>query len=136
MQFKPRVQVHNIDGVLVAEFWECLRLVPGPIQDLHKHYENHMRSQGRPDLIVDLSGVGLAGSAALGYFVTLQKLIRQHGGRIIFCNVDPHVYEAFRVSRLVSLFVFLEDRDAAIAAARQHGAGEPEGDNAAPPARS
>ena len=118
---KPMVQVHNLDGVLVAEFWDCLRLVPAPIQDLRKHYESHVRSHGRPDLIVDLSGVGLAGSAALGYFVTLQKLIRQHGGRVLFCNVDPHVHESFRVSRLVSLFVFFPDRDAALAAVRGDG---------------
>ncbi|MDR3632811.1 MAG: STAS domain-containing protein [Isosphaeraceae bacterium] len=117
---KPMVQVHNIDGVLVAEFWDCLRLVPAPIQDLRSHYESHIRARGKADIVVDLSGVGLAGSAALGHFVTLQKLIRQHGGRVFFCNVDPHVHESFRVSRLVSLFVFFADRDAALAAVRRN----------------
>lgn len=115
----PMVQVHNIDGVLVAEFWDCMRLAPAPIQDLRKHYEAHIRSRGRPDVVVDLLGVGLAGSAALGHFVTLQRLIRQHGGRVLFCNVDPHVHESFRVSRLVSLFVFYADREAALASIRQ-----------------
>jgi anti-anti-sigma factor len=113
---KPMVQVHNLDGVLVAEFWDCLRLVPTPIQDLRKHYETHVRARGKPHLVVDLSGVGLAGSAALGHFVALQKLIRQHGGRVLFCNVDPHVHESFRVSRLVTLFEFVADRGAALAA--------------------
>lgn len=115
----PSVQVHKIDGVLVAEFWDCMRLVPAPIQDLRKHYEAHIRSNGQPDVVIDLLGVGLAGSAALGHFVTLQKLIRQHGGRILFCNVDPHVHESFRVSRLVALFIFVADRDAALASIRQ-----------------
>lgn len=125
----PSVQVHNIDGVLVAEFWDCMRLVPAPIQDLRKHYESHVRSKGQPDVVVDLLGVGLAGSAALGHFVTLQKLIRQHGGRILFCNVDPHVHESFRVSRLVSLFVFVADRDAALALVRQANARPEKGSN-------
>ena len=25
---KPSVQIHNMDGVFVAEFWDCLRLDP------------------------------------------------------------------------------------------------------------
>jgi anti-anti-sigma factor len=129
------VQVHNIDGVLVAEFWDCLRLVPAPIQDLRNHYESHVRAKGKADLVIDLSGVTLAGSASLGHFVTLQKLIRQHGGRLLFCNVDPHVYESFRVSRLVSLFLFLEDRNAALAAVRPASAAPgADGDAASPSA--
>ena len=25
---KPSLETHNVDGILVAEFWECLRLDP------------------------------------------------------------------------------------------------------------
>src|SRR4051794_16391515 len=45
---KPTVQVHNINGVLVAEFWECLRLDPAPIVELRKKYEAHVGEKGRP----------------------------------------------------------------------------------------
>ena len=48
----PQVQVHNIGGVLVAEFWDCLRLVPAPIQDLRTRYEAHVRAKGRPELVM------------------------------------------------------------------------------------
>ena len=111
---KPSVQIHNMDGILVAEFWDCLRLDPAPVQDIRKHYEAHVQKQGRPELVVDLSGVGFAGSAALGNFVALHRLVRQHGGRIVFCNVDPTVSEVFRASKLESLFGFESDRDAAL----------------------
>ena len=117
---KPSVQIHNMDGLLVAEFWDCLRLDPAPIQDLRKHYEAHLQGQGRPELIVDLSGVGFAGSAALGNFVSLHRLVRQHGGRIVFCNVEPTVSEVFRASKLESLFSFESDREAALRAVREH----------------
>ena len=40
-------------------------------------------------MVVDLSGVGFAGSAALGNFVAFQRLVRSKGGRIVFCEVDP-----------------------------------------------
>jgi anti-anti-sigma factor len=111
---KPSIETHNVEGILVAEFWECFRLDPAPVQDLRVHYESHLKAKGRPDLVVDLSGVGFAGSAALGNFVALQRLVRSKGGRIVFCEVDPTVTEVFRASKLESLFEFVADRAAAI----------------------
>jgi len=112
---KPTVQVHNVNGVMVAEFWDCFRLDPAPVQELRNVYEAHIGSGNRLDLVIDLLGVGFAGSAALGNFVALHRLARQRGGRLIFCNVDPTVLEVFRVSKLESLFSFVADRDAALA---------------------
>ena len=79
------------------------------MQDLRNHYEAHLKAQGRPDVVVDLSGVGFAGSAALGNFVALQRLVRSKGGRIVFCEVDPTVAEVFRASKLESLFEFVAE---------------------------
>jgi anti-anti-sigma factor len=125
---KPMVQVHNVDGLMVAEFWDCLRLDPAPVQELRKKYEAHLSGQGRPELVIDLLGVGFAGSAALGNFMALHRLARQRGGHLIFCNVDPTVFEVFRVSRLDPLFTFVADRPEALALA----AAEPS-PSAAPP---
>jgi anti-anti-sigma factor len=122
---KPAVQTHNIGGILVAEFWDCLRLDPAPVLQLRNHYDAHLRSGGRADLVVDLSGVGFAGSAALGNFVAMHRIVRPNGGRIIFCNVDPTVAEVFRASKLDSLFEFVADRDAAYRALSERPTGEP-----------
>jgi anti-anti-sigma factor len=111
---KPHVQVHNENGVMVAEFWDCLRLDPGAVQELRSKYEAHLKGGGRPELVVDLLGVGFAGSAALGHFVALHRFARPKNGRLIFCNVDPTVFEVFRVSKLDSLFQFAGDRPAAL----------------------
>jgi anti-anti-sigma factor len=111
---KPSIETHNVNGILVAEFWDCLRLDPAPVQDLRKHYDLHIQGNGRPDLVVDLSGVGFAGSAALGNFVALQRMVRHGGGRFVFCNVDATVSEVFRASKLESLFEFVADRPLAL----------------------
>jgi anti-anti-sigma factor len=112
---KPMVEVKNEGGVLVAEFWDCLRLDPNPVRDLRQHYEAHVRSKGKPDLVVDMNGVVFAGSAALGGFLALNRLARQQGGRVVFCNVDENVHEVFRISKLTPMFLFVEDRAAALA---------------------
>ena len=112
---KPTVEVREESGILVAEFWDCLRLDPAPVQDLRKRYEVHIKQGGRPFLVVDLNGVTFAGSAALGGFLAIHRLNRPHGGRLIFCNVDPNVLEVFRVSKLDPLFGFAKDKPAALA---------------------
>ncbi len=94
---------------MVAEFWDCLRLDPAPVTDLRRHYEDHVRQGGQPELIVDMNGVEFAGSSALGGFLGIQRHTRQHNGRIIFCNVDPQVREVFRISKLEPLFLFASD---------------------------
>ena len=73
-------------------------------------YEKHVKNGGRPEVVVDLSGVGFAGSAALGNFVAMHRLARQRGGRLVLCNVDPTVREVLRASKLDALFEFAGDR--------------------------
>ncbi|MGO9922627.1 MAG: STAS domain-containing protein [Isosphaeraceae bacterium] len=111
---KPSVQVHEHEGILIAEFWDCWRLDPAPVQDLRSRYEAHRRKNGRPELVIDLGGVGFAGSASLGGFVALHREARQNGGRLIFCNVEPTVSEVFRASKLAPLFELVPDRAAAL----------------------
>lgn len=128
---KPSVQIHNVDGLLVAEFWDCLRLDPAPVLELRNRYEAHAKAGGRPEIVIDLEGIGFAGSAALGNFVALHRTARQYGGRLIFCKVDPTVAEVFRASQLERLFEFVADRGAGIAAANRPPT-EPADNGAAP----
>jgi anti-anti-sigma factor len=107
---KPAIETHNVDGIFVGEFWDCFRLDPAPVQDLRTAYEKHLTNGGLPDAVVDLSGVGFAGSAALGNFVALHRVTRQKGGRLVLCNVDPTVREVLRASKLDVLFEFAGDR--------------------------
>ncbi len=135
---KPSLETHNVDGILVAEFWDCLRLDPAPVQDLRVAYEAHLKKNGRPEVVVDVSGVGFAGSAALGNFVALHRLARQRGGRLVLCCVDPTVREVLRASKLDILFEFAGDRADALRAikeAPQTGAGERNADLQAAPAQ-
>lgn len=111
---KPSVQIREEDGVITAEFWDCLRLDPAPIGDLRKAFEDYRKRTGRSELVVDLNGVAFAGSAALGGFLAMRK----SGARLIFCNVDATVREVFRVSKLDPLFGFATDKPAAIAMAK------------------
>lgn len=135
---KPSLQVHDVDGILLAEFWDCLRLDPAPTLELRNRYDEHVKAKGRPFVLVDLGGVGFAGSSALGNFVALQRTARQNGGRVVFCQVDPTVAEVFRASKLDKLFEFTADRESGLAAiargepAAADKAGDPSGSTPSP----
>ena len=129
---KPSVQVENVDGVLVAEFWDCLRLDPAPVKDLRQHLEAHVKAGGRPDLIINLLGVAFAGSASLGGFMALHRLVGPQGGRIVFCHVDETVFEVFRISKLSPMFGFVADRPAALEWLRSRPATETKATTASP----
>jgi anti-anti-sigma regulatory factor len=88
---------------------------------------------GCADLVVDLNGVGFAGSAALGGFVAIQRDCRARGGRVVFCGVDPTVREVFRVTNLEVLFQFATDVPAALAALRTASSMESDPSGAAAP---
>ena len=60
---KPSVQVHDVDGILLAEFWECLRLDPAPTLELRELYDRHVKAKGRPFVVVDLAGLPEASAA-------------------------------------------------------------------------
>ena len=111
---KPSVQIREEDGVLTAEFWDCLRLDPAPVATLRQAFEEYRKKTDRSELVVDLNGVAFAGSAALGGFLGM----RRAGARLFFCNVDPNVHEVFRVSNLAPLFFFAPDKPAALAMAK------------------
>lgn len=111
---KPSVRMQTVAGVPVADFWDCLRLDPAPVNELKQWLDRHLASGGQPDLVIDLAGVDFAGSAALGSFVALQRVCREAGGTFLFCRVEPSVRDVFRLSRLEPLFRFAPDVDDAV----------------------
>lgn len=106
---KPSVEVREQDGLLVAEFWDCHRLDPAPVGDLRRKVDAHLERGGRPGLVVNLLGVGFAGSAALSGFTGIHRAVKARGGTLVFAHVEPNVQEIFRVSRLEPLFRFAAD---------------------------
>ncbi len=111
---KPRVETRVEDGQMFAEFWDCYRLDVAPVQDLRDQFEAHRKSQGRPHLILNMSGVTFAGSTVLGLFLQMYRSAKPSGGRIALYNVDHNVREVFRASRLDPFFEFTESHEQAV----------------------
>ena len=72
-------------------------------------------------VIIDLSDTDYYGSTALGFFVKLWKRVRDHGGKMAFCNMSAHELEVLEVTKLDTLWPLCENRKAAVEAIRSAG---------------
>lgn len=71
-------------------------------------------------IVLDLDGVGLIDSSALGALVAVHKELRQHEGRLCLAAVRPlvrRVFELTSVDRLVRIYDSVEAAEADLAAA-------------------
>src|SRR5262245_48879292 len=53
------------------------------------------------NVVVDMRGVTYLSSAGFRPLLSLQRAVREGGGRLVLCNLDPKVAEVFGVMRLI-----------------------------------
>lgn len=70
--------------------------------------------EGRPDLLLNLSGVRYVDSSGLGEMVAAQAAARRAGGRVALLGLSPNVREVFEVTRLLTIFDIYEDEAVAL----------------------
>jgi anti-anti-sigma factor len=66
------------------------------------------------NVIVDLNHADYYGSSALGFFVSLWKLVAGNGGQLVLCAVSKHGAEILRVTHLDRLWDIFDSRDDAL----------------------
>lgn len=73
-----------------------------------------LTAEGRPDILLNLSGVRYVDSCGLGEMVAAQAAARRAGGRVALLGLSPNVREVFAVTRLASVFDIYEDEAGAL----------------------
>ncbi|QOV87386.1 STAS domain-containing protein [Humisphaera borealis] len=66
--------------------------------------------------VIDLAGLHYMGSSVLGLMVNLRQRVRQGGGKLVLCGMNPKLHQVFRTCSLEKLFVIRTDRDDAVEA--------------------
>jgi len=98
-------------GEAVATLVQAIEKAAGKVfESLKNDHAKHV--------IIDLFGTDYYGSTALGFFVKLWKRVRDHGGRMAFCNMSAHELEVLKVTKLDTLWPLCENFEAAIVAIR------------------
>ena len=70
---------------------------------------------GARHLVLDFSGLNYISSAGLRLVLVLAKRMKQEGGRLVLCAMQPHVREVFEISGFLAILDVQATRQDALA---------------------
>ena len=124
---KPSVQIHNVDGILIAEFWDCLRLDPAAGTRLATALWRMFRSGVGPNWSSTSVGWALRAPPRWGtswHCIALSGKMAAGSSSRTWTRRWPR----YSASKLEALFEFVPDRTTGLKAIIEHpGASHGEG---------
>jgi len=74
-----------------------------------------VREKGVCNVVIDFSGVDIAGGATFTRLLELRQTLQDSGHKVVLCGLSPATKGVFSITRLDGVFEFVEDRFAALA---------------------
>ena len=111
----PNINTTIEGDVIVATMLDKKILDEISISRISDKLNELANSQDTPHLVLDFENVANMSSSALGMIITLHKRVRDRGGKLQLCNIQPAIYEIFVITRLNEIFSVSASRSEAIA---------------------
>lgn len=111
---KPMINVEYIGKATIVRFTDEKILEEKDIQALQDSILPMIESaSGGIHLILDFGNVQYLSSAVLGLLIRISKRIYENDGRLRLCNINPKIYEIFKITRLTKTFDIYKDIESA-----------------------
>lgn len=110
---KPRVSVEYTADATIVSFTDEKILEEQDINALQDTIMSVIEQTERINLILDFGNVRFLSSAVLGLLIRISKRIYEQQGRLKLCNIDPKIYEIFKITRLTKTFDIYKDVESA-----------------------
>ena len=102
---KPMISVEYSGNATVVRFTDEKILEEKDIKALQESIMPIVESaSGRINLILDFGNVRFLSSAVLGLLIRISKRIYECDGQLKLCNINPKIYEIFKITRLTKTF--------------------------------
>jgi anti-anti-sigma factor len=105
--YPHRLHSEQVGNVTVVSFTERELLDELMIQKLGEQLLSLAAGVERRSLLVDMGGVERFSTTMLCKLIALHKKLKNAGGRLILCRIDPRIYEIFRIfnfRRLIPIY--------------------------------
>jgi anti-anti-sigma factor len=114
------VRVEQADGITIVRVDDprVLSDARDTLYDLAARLAEGAEPRG---VVLDLANVHVVQSIMMGVLVTFQKKVREAGGSLKLCAVDPYVQNAFKLARLDQMLEICETEREAVDALRGQG---------------
>ena len=107
---KPRISVKYAGNATVVSFTDEKILEERDINELQTSLMSVIESaSGKMSLILDFGNVRFLSSAVLGLLIRVSKRIYEQEGQLRLCNINPRIYEIFKITRLTKTFDIYTD---------------------------
>ena len=114
-EIKPRISVEYAEKATIVGFTDEKILEERDIKALQDSIMSVIESaSGGINLILDFGNVQFLSSAVLGLLIRLSKRIYEHDGQLRLCNINPKIYEIFKITRLTKTFDIYKDVESAV----------------------
>jgi len=110
---KPRISVDYAESATIVTFTEEKILEEKDLQALQESIMSVIDQAERINLILDFCNVRFLSSAVLGLLIRVSKKVYERDGKLGLCNIDPKIYEIFKITRLTKIFDIYQDVDSA-----------------------
>jgi len=111
---KPKVSVEYTDNATIATFTSEKILEDKDIQALQETVVSIIEQTERINLILDFINVKFLSSAVLGLLIRVSKKVYENDGQLKLCNINPKIYEIFKITRLTKIFDIYPDVESAV----------------------
>ena len=113
-EIRPRVSVDYTENSTIVRFVDEKILEEMDIRALQETIMSVIEQAERINLILDFGNVRFLSSAVLGLLIRISKRVYEGDGQLKLCNINPKIYEVFKITRLTKTFDIYEDVDSAI----------------------
>ncbi|HDZ68814.1 MAG TPA: anti-sigma factor antagonist [Phycisphaerales bacterium] len=110
---KPRISVEYAENSTIVTFTDERILEEKDIQALQESIMSVVEQSERINMILDFRNVRFLSSAVLGLLIRISKKIYERDGKLRLCNIDPKIYEIFKITRLTKIFDIYQDIESA-----------------------
>jgi len=99
-----RLKVKDLAGISLVQFADRKILDELCIHEIQEELSRLVDSKDSGDLLLSFSNVEHLSSAALGMLITLKKKVEEKKGRLKLSDINPQIYEVFKITRLNRIF--------------------------------
>ncbi len=109
-----RIDIKKIGDVTIAVCRDMKLNDDLVIQEWGDQLLDQLETQKCPKLLVNFERVLFMSSSALRALITLNKKAKETGAALILCCIDDNIMEAFRITRLDTVFQIKKTEEEAI----------------------
>jgi anti-sigma B factor antagonist len=113
-EIRPRISVEYAKNATIVGFTDEKILEETDIRALRESIMSVIGQAERINLILDFGNVQFLSSAVLGLLIQVSKRIYEQGGKLKLCNINPKIYEIFKITRLTKTFDIYKDVEGAV----------------------